>query len=84
MDEKMNRIVLDWYGVDDESDISPCDAGFKKGFEYCHDILMPLIIEAYPHVLGNQGAAHMLDGLRERQRKPIDDLVERIEAVLPE
>lgn len=53
---------------------------FQEGFEACHDILMPLIIEAYPHVLGNYGAAYFTDS---PQLKKIDDLIERIEAVLP-
>lgn len=55
--------------------------GFSVGFTACHDLLMPLLIEAMPHVMASHGAEHMLDGFRP-QRRPIDGLVERLREVM--
>ena len=45
--------------------------------------LQALLEMSAPHVFASAGAAHMLDGFRPRSR-PIDELVERIKAVIPD
>lgn len=83
MREAMNNHWAEWSGSLTEHYIEIVNSGYEEGFESCHDILMPLLIEAMPHVYANAGAAHLTDGFRP-QRKKIDDLVDRIKAVLPE
>jgi len=56
---------------------------FRDGFESCHDLLMPLLEMSAPHVFASAGAAHLTDGFKLR-RHPIDELVERIKAVIPD
>lgn len=85
MESNMRKIMAhswtDW--LKESGDTHDTPSVFADGFEYCHNILMPLLIEAMPHVYASAGAAHLTDGFRPQRRK-IDDLVERIEAVLPE
>ena len=45
--------------------------------------LQALLEMSAPHVFGSAGAAHLIDGFRPR-RHPIDELVERIKAVIPD
>lgn len=40
-----------------------------------------LLAECVPHVMASHGAEHMLDGFRP-QRRPIDDLVERLDVFM--
>lgn len=82
MNQKMKHAWLLWHGDMEEDDIPSVNASFKEGFEACHDILMPLLIESALHVMASHGAEHMLDGFRP-QRRPIDDLVDKIKEVLP-
>ena len=57
--------------------------GFIEGFEACHDLLMPLLEMSAPHVFASAVSEHLTDGFRPR-RHPIDELVERIKAVIPD
>lgn len=45
---------------------------FKEGFTACHDLLMPLLIEAIPHVVGNQ---HWPDGETAALVKRIEEVI---------
>jgi len=45
--------------------------------------LQALLEMSAPHVFASAGAAHLTDGFRPR-RHPIDELVERIKAVIPD
>ncbi len=44
--------------------------------------LQALLEMSAPHVFASAGAAHMMDGFKPK-RLPIDELVDRIKAVLP-
>lgn len=85
MESNMRKIMeqswRDWHGstIDDFPNVN---MSYEKGFNACHNTLMPLLIESSIHVLASQGADHLTDGFRP-QRRPIDGLVERIKAVLP-
>ena len=45
--------------------------------------LQSLLEMSAPHVFASAGAAHMMDGFRPR-RHPIDELVDRIKAMIPD
>lgn len=86
MDIKMKTAMtdawVDWHGDMDADDIPAVNPSFREGFEACHDLLMPLLKAAAMHVHAAAAAEHMLDGFRP-QRRPADELIERINDVLP-
>lgn len=84
MNHKMELAANEvWQKYNATRDVMVDAEAFKAGFILCHDLLMPLLIEAMPHVMGSHGADHLLDGFRPR-RRPIDDLVERLQEVIGE
>lgn len=80
--QKMKNAWVDWHGDIDDEDVPSVNPSFQEGFEAAHDLLMPLLEMAAPHVYASAGAAHMLDGFRPK-RIPIDELVDRIKDVVP-
>lgn len=79
--EEMKKAWSKWHEDVSEADIPAINPLFQEGFEAAQDVLMPLLEMAAPHVYASAGAAHMLDGFKPK-RLPIDELVERINAVL--
>lgn len=57
--------------------------GFEEGFNAACELFMPLLEMSAPHVFASASADHMLDGFSPR-RHPIDELVDRIKAVIPD
>jgi len=86
MELNMRTAMLDawreWHGYMAPEDVPSVNPSFERGFVSAVDVLMPLLEMAAPHVFASAGAHHMLDGFRP-QRKPIDELVERIKSALP-
>ena len=86
MNDHMNRVMLkawrDWHGEEDD-DIPAINPSFKKGFNACAEILLPLLEKAYPHIKASAGAAHMLDGFHPRPH-PLDETVKEIKQVISE
>jgi len=71
-----------WHEDISETDRPGINPSFQEGFEAAHDLLMPLLEMAAPHVYASAGAAHMMDGFKPK-RIPIDEFVDRIKAVMP-
>lgn len=86
MNNNMQKIMemswRKWHHDIDADDVPAVNLCYEKGFIACHNILMPLLVEAALHVMASHGAEHMLDGFRPQHRK-IDDLVDKIKEVLP-
>lgn len=78
---KMKNAWGRWHKDVPEDDRPNVNPSFHAGFEAAHDLLMPLLEKAAPHVYASAGANHMLDGFKPR-RRPIDELVEQIKAVI--
>ena len=80
--EKMKMAWDRWHEDINEEDRPNVNPRFQEGFEAAHDLLMPLLEMAAPHVYASAGAAHMLDGFKPK-KLPIDELVNRIKDVVP-
>lgn len=87
MESNMRKIMekswREWHGDCGNDDVPSVSLAYSKGFDDCHDIMMPLLAESATHVFASHGAEHMLDGFRP-QRRQIDDLVDRIKSVIQE
>jgi len=86
MESKMEIAMRDawlyWHSDIDKDDIPQVNVSFYEGFYACHELLMPLLEMSAPHVFASAGAKHLTDGFRPR-RHQIDELVDRIKAVIP-
>lgn len=78
MNSKMREIMetswREWNGSENVG------LSYEHGFDAACDALIPLLKQSYPHVYGNAGADHLVQGFRP-SRLPIDDLVDSIKAV---
>lgn len=80
--EKMKGAWVDWHADIAPEDIPSVNPSFQEGYEAAHELLMPLLQMAAPHVYASAGAEHMLDGFKPK-KLPIDELVNRIRDVVP-
>lgn len=84
MNSKMREIMEtswhEWHGstIDDYPSVN---ISYEKGFDAACEKLMPLLEASSNHVYGSAAGDHLLDGFRP-QRRPIDDLVDAINAVI--
>lgn len=86
MEQNMKAAMVkawdEWHQDMSETDRPGTNPSFERGFGAAVDLLMPLLEMSAPHVFASAGAAHMMDGFKPK-RLPIDELVERIKAVVP-
>ena len=80
--ERLRKLTMRDAWIKSRGNLYEPSYDFRDGFESCHDLLMPLLEMSAPHVFASAGAAHLTDGFKLR-RHPIDELVERIKAVIP-
>ena len=83
MRDEMKYAWIGMHGKIMDNTINAYDAGFEEGFEACHNLLMPLLEMSAAHVFASARTAHLTDGFRPHSH-PIDELVERIKAVIPD